>query len=152
MPATSPSGWPRQGAGSRSKLTALITAPVQPWDALICTSTAVKGNVERLFTSPELRRQMGEAGRTRARAVYDWAVIIPQYEALWAELDARRKKESPSPSPLAHPWPARMDPFCAFAAYPTQTLTQQTDPAERQAHLFRALVWLVKLGVLRVCA
>jgi hypothetical protein len=103
-----------------------------------------------------------------------------------------------------------MDPFCAFAAYPTQTLTQQTVlglvdadaqtaftrtlayrqlamvdfakailpseaeirsvltaaatgpktaaeliaaiPAERQAHLFRALVWLVKLGVLKVCA
>jgi len=164
----------------------------------------------RLFTSLELRRQMGEAGRTRARAAYDWAVIIPQYEALWAELDARRRKESPTLSPLAHPWPARMDPFCAFAAYPTQTLTQQTVlglvdadaqtaltrtlayrqlamvdfakailpseaeiqavlsaaatgpktaaelvadiPAERQALVFRALVWLVKLGVLRVCA
>ena len=153
---------------------------------------------------------MGEAGRTRARAAYDWAVIIPQYETLWAELDARRKKESPSLSPLAHPWPARMDPFCAFAAYPTQRFTAQTMlglvdgdvgtaiarthayrqlamvdfakailpseaeirsvlmaaatgpktaaelvgaiPAERQAHVFRALVWLVKLGVLRVCA
>jgi hypothetical protein len=163
-----------------------------------------------LFTSLELRRQMGESGRTRARAAYVWAVIIPQYETLGAELDVRRKKESPTLSPLAHSWPARMYPFCAFAAYPTQTLTQQTVlglvdadaqtaltrtlayqqlamvdsakailsseaemrsvlmaaatgpktaaelvaaiPAEQQAHVFRALIWLVKLGVLKVCA
>ena len=25
-----------------------------------------------------------------------------------------------------HPWPARMDPFHAFASYPTQALTPQT--------------------------
>lgn len=30
-------------------LVELITAPVQPWDAVICTSTAVKNNVERLL-------------------------------------------------------------------------------------------------------
>lgn len=30
-------------------LTELIAAPVQPWDALICTSTAVKNNVERIL-------------------------------------------------------------------------------------------------------
>jgi starch synthase len=32
-------------------LTELITAPVQPWDALICTSSAVKDNVQRLLQS-----------------------------------------------------------------------------------------------------
>ena len=31
-----------------------------------------------LFTSPDLRRQMGQAGQSRARQVYDWASIIPQ--------------------------------------------------------------------------
>ncbi|SLM30350.1 conserved hypothetical protein [Desulfamplus magnetovallimortis] len=36
-------------AASMDALTALITEPVQPWDALICTSTAVKNNVERLL-------------------------------------------------------------------------------------------------------
>ena len=30
-------------------LAELITAPVQPWDAVICTSTAVKDNVSRLL-------------------------------------------------------------------------------------------------------
>lgn len=85
---------------------------------------------EKLFNSPELRRQMGEAGRQRAQAVYDWKPIIGQYEALWAkqtELRLAAKSESDkSGKPLAHPWPARMDPFHAFASYPTRTLTPQT--------------------------
>ena len=91
----------------------------------------------RLFNSPELRRQMGEAGRARAQAVYDWKPIIGQYEALWAkqtELRLAAKVEIDQPNtanitavkPLAHPWPARMDPFHAFANYPTQSLTPQT--------------------------
>lgn len=33
-------------AGAMTALTDLITSPVQPWDALICTSSAVKSNVE----------------------------------------------------------------------------------------------------------
>lgn len=35
-------------ARAMDSLVDLITAPVQPWDALICTSTAVKNNVERV--------------------------------------------------------------------------------------------------------
>ena len=162
----------------------------------------------RLFASPELRKQMGEAGRVRARSIYDWAAIIPQYEALWAQLTEIRKAQSPSLKPLPHPWPARMDPFYAFASYPTRLLTQDTVlslvdadidaanrrlaqyrqlamvnfakavlpgegecqavlaclaqgpqaagalvqelPADRQAFVFRALVWLVKMGMVRV--
>ncbi len=164
----------------------------------------------RLFASIELRQTMGEAGRARARTVYDWATIIPQYEALWAQLTEIRKAQAPDLKPLAHPWPARMDPFHAFASYPTQTLTPQTLLAlvdadastalarvaqyqtlamvnfaklvlptdaevqallagvasgpqaagaliaviapERQAFVFRTLVWLVKLGILKTCA
>ncbi|MSO76017.1 MAG: glycosyltransferase [Alphaproteobacteria bacterium] len=104
---------------------------------------------ERLFTSPDLRRQMAEAGRQRARALYDWAAIIPQYEALWAELAERRKGRAKEPQPLPHPWPARMDPFAAYARYPTQTLTAQTvlslvdadaDTAFRRVRDFRQLL------------
>lgn len=80
----------------------------------------------RLFESPDLRRQMGEAGRQRAREVYDWSVIIPQYEALWAQLNELRTTQAKDLKPLPHPWPARMDPFHAFASYPTQLLTPQT--------------------------
>lgn len=167
---------------------------------------------EKLFTNPELRRQMGEAGRKRAVEVYDWKPIIGQYEALWAQqtelrLAAKAQAENKGVKPLAHPWPARMDPFHAFANYPTQALTPQTRLAlvdadaetaitralayrqlamvgfakvilpseaeiravlqaatptgaalewvqalaeDRRPFVFRALAWLVKLGVLRV--
>ena len=80
----------------------------------------------RLFASPELRQKMGQAGRQRAREVYDWAGIIPQYEALWAQLGELRQAQAPSLKPLPQPWPARMDPFHAFASYPTALLTPQT--------------------------
>ncbi len=80
----------------------------------------------KLFYSAELRRQMGDAGRQRAQQAYDWATIIPQYEALWSQLNAARLDQSPNLASLAFPWPARMDPLHAFASYPTQVLTPQT--------------------------
>lgn len=164
----------------------------------------------RLFNSPELRRQMGEAGRAHARELYDWKPIIAQYEALWTQLTEIRKSQGLALKPLQHPWPARMDPFYAFGSYPTHTLTPETAialvdadasaaevrvnayrqldmvdfakavlpteaevqavltaaasgpkpavelvaaiPAERQPLVFRSLVWLMKLGVLKVYA
>ncbi len=80
----------------------------------------------RLFASAELRHRMGEAGRKRAQAVYDWSVIVPAYEALWASLGEMRRSQGAVLKPLSHPWPARMDPFHAFASYPTHTLTPQS--------------------------
>ncbi|MTI44446.1 glycosyl transferase family 1 [Roseibium hamelinense] len=80
----------------------------------------------RLFASEDLRRQMGAAGRQRARDVYDWKHIIPVYEQLWNELDAIRKSEGPKLKPSPIPWPARPDPFHAFAAYPTTVLGDNT--------------------------
>ena len=161
-----------------------------------------------LFQSAELRQRMGEAGRQRAREVYDWSVIIPRYEELWAELAELRQQEGPELPKLKHPWPARLEPFHAYASYPTRTLSAETrlelvdaDPntawqrvqrfqqlamvnfahyvipqegeirqvlnglangsqtantlvaeieTTRQNQVLRGLVWLVKLGVLRV--
>jgi glycosyltransferase involved in cell wall biosynthesis len=84
----------------------------------------------KLFESASLRQSMGAAGRQRAQEVYDWKVIIAQYEALWAEQQSVRlaalENTSSPPAKLAHPWPARMDPFYAFANYPTQALTAHT--------------------------
>lgn len=80
----------------------------------------------RLFEYPELRLRMGKAGQQRAREVYDWGVIIPQYEALWAYQTDLRLAQGQDLSPLPHPWPARLDPFYAFGSYPTLTLTQST--------------------------
>ena len=84
----------------------------------------------QLFESPSLRQTMGAEGRLRAQKVYDWKVIIAQYEALWSEQHQVRLaalKDAPQLAmKQAHPWPARMDPFHAFASYPTHTLKTST--------------------------
>jgi hypothetical protein len=73
---------------------------------------------------------MGASGRERAQQVYDWKVIIAQYEALWAEQDrvrlAAMQDAAKVPAKLEQPWPARMDPFHAFSSYPTQALKPST--------------------------
>lgn len=80
----------------------------------------------QLLASPELRHRMGKAGRDRARADYDWAAIIPRYEALWDELAERRRSEGDASSAPPHPWPARADPFHLFAGYPTRTVDENS--------------------------
>jgi len=79
----------------------------------------------RLLNDPQLRKQMGEAGRKRSQ-IYDWAVIIPQYEALWEKLSDMRKCHASSKPLPTNPWPARLDPFYTFSAYATQQLTLMT--------------------------
>lgn len=163
----------------------------------------------QLAESAELRQRMGQAGKERAQSVYDWSVIIAQYEDLWQQqTQLRLAAQSKAPqAQLAQAWPARLDPFQAFAAYPSSVLKPTTQlalvdasadlamarvnqykglamvnfakwvlpsdseiaavlqlaesgpctaqalvqgvAADRQAFVFRALVWLMKLGVLR---
>jgi glycosyltransferase involved in cell wall biosynthesis len=76
---------------------------------------------------PRIAREMGEAAQARARSEFDWAAIIPRYQALWAELDARRRSSDSRPRPEAarfNPW--RMDPFRVFAGYATSHLQPGT--------------------------
>ena len=78
-----------------------------------------------LAASPERRAEMGAAGVERARRHYDWSVIIPQYQALWAEQTARRARGLPtSPhEPGEAVNPAAMDPFTLYQGYATDRLT-----------------------------
>lgn len=78
----------------------------------------------RLISDPALRAQMGAAGQTRACNVYDWSVIIPQLEEHWAQQHSLREAHAQT-SP-AQPWPAHIDPFYSFGAYPTRALTPNT--------------------------
>ncbi|MEM1299838.1 MAG: glycosyltransferase family 4 protein [Pseudomonadota bacterium] len=77
-----------------------------------------------LVGDTDFRERMGQAGAERARNVYDWSNVVPQYEALWAEQTARRTRETPSSAPDPNgPWnPNSMDPFALYAKYPTMTL------------------------------
>ncbi len=83
----------------------------------------------RLAEDANLRRQMGEAARARARRMYDWAAVIPQYLALWQEQASIRAKAREF-APLVkgrQPAPTRPDPFMLFAEYPTRRL----EPGQR---------------------
>ena len=82
---------------------------------------------DALFSSPETRRAMGEAGRNRARSEFDWAVIYPKYESLWRELADRRAtaRRLGQGKPL-QAWPARENPFTTFASYPTQLISKSS--------------------------
>jgi glycosyltransferase involved in cell wall biosynthesis len=93
-------------AGSAALLTAVDVA-----DAAEALAT--------LFADPQLRRRMGQAAQAHAREVFDWRVVIPQYQALWDEL-RRRRQAAPAQPALENPY--RPDPFRMFASYPTAAL------------------------------
>lgn len=103
---------------------------------------------EALFKSEDLRQKMGQSGRLRARSVYDWRIIIYDYDELWAELSNKRRAHPHQRSANHRSWPARMDPFDAFSSYPTSVLTPQTslslvdkntDAAIKRSTTFRRL-------------
>ena len=89
--------------------------------------------LKALIESPDLRRKMGEAGRKRAREIFDWSKIIPIYQALWAELAEERRSYPtlPAKQSMKHPWPARMEPFSAFQSYSTAQIDEKTKLTRR---------------------
>jgi glycosyltransferase involved in cell wall biosynthesis len=76
--------------------------------------------IAALIQNADLRLTLGANAQVRARSVFDWSAIIPQYQALWGEQNARRQVALPS-APIANN-PFRPDPFSAFASYPTHHL------------------------------
>jgi hypothetical protein len=102
----------------------------------------------RLLESPELRARMGASGRQRAVEVFDWASIMARYEALWQSQDEQRAAASAAIKPLRHPWPARMDPLYAFAAYPSGVLKPDTRLALVDAEVHTALQRLAQYAPL----
>lgn len=85
-----------------------------------------------LIGNSDLRRKMGEAGRQRAREVFDWRGVYRQYQALWGEMNARRLAALANPEELAalsrapKVSAAGVDPFQLFRHYPTARLTADT--------------------------
>lgn len=78
-----------------------------------------------LIANPEKRRAMGEAARRRARAYFDWPIIIAAYEHLWDELwkEERWHQQVTSHSSL------EIDQFGyqeIFSHYPTEFLDENS--------------------------
>lgn len=71
-----------------------------------------------LAENSDLRRRMGAQARLRAQTIFDWSAVIPQYQALWAEQQARRRAAPVLPAPADNPF--RPDPFTLFAGYPSR--------------------------------
>jgi glycosyltransferase involved in cell wall biosynthesis len=120
-------------AGAGAPLAQAYESGLDTYDmycGLVCQHVAVDHRIlaERLtalVTDAGLRARLGEAGRRRAREVFDWAVVYARYQALWRELDALRRAPSAQGAPDAAP--ARLDPFTAFGHY----ATAQIDGASR---------------------
>jgi hypothetical protein len=124
------------------------------WAAAASASTdagILADRLAALIENPDLRRTMGEAGRRRARETFEWSHVFGRYQALWAELSARREAAHVGPEAA---WltsaprvaPAWLDPFHAFGHYPTALIQADTDVAlaadatqavyrERKAHM-----------------
>jgi alpha-maltose-1-phosphate synthase len=121
--------------------------------ALVAVSVEAAANaLTRLLADAGLRARMGAPGRRRAVEGFDWAAIIPRYEALWASQEERRLGHTPTPSRGSSLWPGRMDPFRVFAGYATQTLAPglrlcltDADAGAALSHLAR----LQKLSLVR---
>ena len=80
--------------------------------------------MRRLMQDRDLRAAMGAAGRARARALFDWRVVVPAMQDLFAELDARRRHADPAHHPPTPParLPVAPSPMALFAAFPTEQL------------------------------
>ena len=80
----------------------------------------------RLVEDDVLRQRMGAAGRERAVKVYDWAVVMRQYQGLWAEQTERLAHlagNSAASAPQRDP--AFMNPLQLFDHYPSALLQGQ---------------------------
>ncbi len=82
-----------------------------------------------LATDADLRAQMGAMGQARARALYDWKAVIPQFQALWAEQTAMLAHARKAGGPALAPRDPTLVPVGPaveemFAAYPTARATE----------------------------
>ncbi len=104
-----------------------------PYAATLNRATAVDTGacidaISILCSDDDKRAAMSQAARAHAEANFDWGVIIPAYQDLWAELEARRARAlggAPSASP-ATPQPLRCPPLAVFAQYPGSRIGEGT--------------------------
>lgn len=117
-----PTALPPAGAGAELAWRRLLGIDDDSvFHALTCETVAIDTEfaaeaIARLADDPELRRSMGEAGRTRAHATYAWPRVIHAYETLWSELAERRATSGSKGGRVPSVAP---DPFEAFAGFAT---------------------------------
>lgn len=102
------------------------------YSGLVCRHVAVDldaltARISDLVTDRALAQRLGHQARQRARSVFDWPHIYRRYQSIYAELAERRGAALRDPARAGLTGaPAvsatRLDPFHAFAHYPTHAL------------------------------
>lgn len=122
----------------------------------VCQSVAVdSGEVARAFAelvaNPELRQRMGDAGRARARAYFDWPVVIAAYQELWDELaQCRRQAEREEGAARPRSIPLRADPYAVFGHYASRVMDDGSHVELATADPMRMFHRLSKLRINRL--
>lgn len=81
----------------------------------------MSARILELAQNPGLRARMGAAALARVKTTYDWSVVIPQFQALWAEQEARRQAGRDRASRIpGHLLPIAPSPSLLFGAYPSE--------------------------------
>jgi glycosyltransferase involved in cell wall biosynthesis len=81
----------------------------------------------QLADSIELRQRMGDAGRRRAREIFDWSVVFARYSRLWDDLAEMRRSAAPVPGEADTFRRAdRIEPFTLFRSFPTTVPNRRT--------------------------
>ena len=80
--------------------------------------------IRSLLDQPDLARSLGKSGQARVRSHFDWSVVVPRMQDLFAELDAIRRSADPARFPPHHParLPVAPSPMLLFADFPTGQL------------------------------
>ena len=76
----------------------------------------------KLITNDKLRVEMSKNAIKRVSDEFDWSKIIIKYQNLWDDLiNIRINSEN-----YNYKWSSRLDPFYAFSAYPTFSITDES--------------------------
>ena len=82
-----------------------------------------------LIENKNLRKKLGNNAKARAKSVFDWSIILKEYNSLRDELNLIREKESINyPEMCNKKLPSdRLDPFYLFSSYPSSILNKDTN-------------------------
>jgi glycosyltransferase involved in cell wall biosynthesis len=103
-----------------------------------------------LVENSALRQKMGAAGKNRAKTEFDWRVVYPQYQNLYAQLHNLRlsAQQNVTWQALLQTAPrlaaSRLDPFHSFRHYPTALIQSTTRVALQTNNALAAYSELMK--------
>lgn len=85
--------------------------------------SALEAALHELCADSARRDDMSRRAAARARALYDWRAVIPQYEAVWQTLAATPRAPLAPRPPVPDRHPLAMDFGEIFASFPTEALS-----------------------------